>query len=92
MVINRHITNLESRESLEADRDRAQAQVDANPASLTARAELNAALDRLVGHDRTMDLITREHGGKIGIGEPMGTEYRTAAQIKADGIIGIYRT
>lgn len=92
MVINRHITNLESRESLEAERDHAQAQVDANPGSLTARAELNAALTRLVGHDRTMELITQEHGGRIGIGEPMGTEYRTAEQIKADGHIGIYRT
>ncbi len=91
MVINRHITNLESRQSLEAERDKAQAQVDANPASLTARAELNAALGRLVNHDRTMALIEQENG-RIGIGEPMGTECRTAEAIKADGYIGIYRT
>jgi hypothetical protein len=91
MVINRWLTNLESRESLEAERDKAQAQVDASPASLTARAELNAALSRLVSHDRTMALIEQENG-RIGIGEPMGTEYRTAEQIKADGHIGIYRT
>jgi hypothetical protein len=91
MVINRWLTNLESRESLEAERDKAQAQVDASPASLTARAELNAALGRLVSHDRTMALIEQENG-RIGIGEPMGTEYRTAEQIKADGHIGIYRT
>jgi len=91
MVINRWLTNLESRESLEAERAKAQAQVDASPASLTARAELNAALGRLVSHDRTMALIEQENG-RIGIGEPMGTEYRTAEQIKADGHIGIYRT
>lgn len=91
MVINRWLTNLESRKSLEAERDKAQAQVDASPASLTARAELNAALGRLVSHDRTMALIEQENG-RIGIGEPMGTEYRTAEQIKADGHIGIYRT
>jgi hypothetical protein len=91
MVISRWVTNLESRESLEAERDKAQAQVDANPGSLTARAELNAALGRLVNHDRTMALIEQENG-RIGIGEPMGTEYRTAEAIKADGYIGIYRT
>lgn len=91
MVISRWITNLESRESLEIDRDRWQARVDADGDDRQARAMLDAALARLIGHDATMDLIKREHK-TIGIGDPQGTEYRTAEAIKADGYIGIYRT
>lgn len=44
---------------------------------------------KLVGHDRTMALIRKEHGDVV-LGPPMGTEERTATQIAADGIIGLY--
>lgn len=91
MVISRWITNLEDRAALKQRAESAQMAYDADPNNPGARVSLDTALARLVGHDRTMALIENEHG-KIGIGEPMGTEYRTADEIKRDGFIGIYRT
>lgn len=89
MAINRHVTNLESRKMLEADRDQAQARVDADRTDPRARAALDTALARLIGHDRTLELIRREFG-EITEGPPQGTEYRTAEAIAADGYIGLY--
>lgn len=75
-----HITNLESTESLQATL--AKATTDATKAH--AEAMIQSVQD-------TIDMLRRDYGN-ITIGEPRGTKWRSSAQLKDMGLIGLYRS
>ncbi len=87
---SRWITNLESVTVLEQRLYDAKQRAASEPT-----AENKGAVDMakylLADVRRTYAQIEKEHPG-YGVAEPMATEQRTAAEIAADGIVGLYRT
>lgn len=92
--MTRWITNLESADHLVAQVAKAEAALDAaapGEERRQASAMLEVAKFRQADAARTLRQIQIENGGRIDIGEPMGTQWRTAEEIAKDGIVGIYR-
>lgn len=56
-----------------------------------AEALLHTARFKQADVARTLAKIRMEQNGRITIGQPMATEFRTSEAIAADGIIGIYK-
>ena len=90
----RWISNLESMESMaKAVEDAAAAlKASSTPAERRqASALLNIAKFKQADVARTLAQLRMEYNGRITIGSPMATEWRTSDEIAADGIVGIYR-
>lgn len=91
--MTRWITNLESEETLQRAVDTAQAALAAAPAGherRQAQAMLEVTQFRLRDRNNTFRKIVDEHGGRVSVGEPHPTPWKTTEAIAADGIIGIY--
>jgi hypothetical protein len=93
--MSRWITNLESTERLQADVKNAEFALkqakDSGEGVKQATHMLSLAKFRLADNRKTMREIENENAGRISVGPPMGTPYKTAEDIAKDGIIGIYR-
>jgi len=91
-MADKHLTNLESEEHVLTLLDEAQKAVDAADPVDKPRAEAKLAHARAVaeGQRNTMAFIRQEHG-EVTIGDPKPTKWRTVAQLKATGHIGVYR-
>ncbi len=95
-MTDRHITNLESNEKIAeavalTDEQLAALGEDAPPQqiAIAQAAKVHAEL-RAENHIRTLALLASEYPG-YEFGEPRATRMKTAAAIKADGIVGVYR-
>ena len=83
------VTNLESTEALQSLLDNALALQRAQDGH-TARAAVSRAKFLLADNKRALAALNQSHG-PISFGEPMATPFRTADEIAADGIIGVYK-
>lgn len=93
MALNRWLTNLESEESMAKaveDATAAVKQAQTPGEKRQAEALLQIAKYKQADVARTLAKIRMEHNGKVSIGNPLRTEWKTAEQIAADGIVGLY--
>lgn len=92
--MDKHLTNLESEEHILDQVAKAQDAVTNAGEDPSAQAKANAALVHAnllaEGHRSTMSFIRQEHGD-ISIGEPRATKWRSVAQLRAQGLVGLYR-
>lgn len=94
MALSRWISNLEAEETMAKAVAAAKVKLtDAKTPEERRAAEAELAKARFKQADvaRTMRAIELETKGRFTIGEPMPTEWRTAEEIAAQGIIGVYR-
>ena len=96
MTQSRWITNLESVGSLveavtKAEQALKAAEQSKSDDSRVAQSILDVAQFKLADVKRAMAAIEIETQGRFSIGEPQATQWRTAEEIAAQGIIGIYR-
>ena len=94
MAINRWVTNLESAETMAKaveDATSAVRQAKTPEEKRQAEALLHIARYKRADVARTLAKITMENQGRVTIGEPMATEWRSREEIAAQGIVGIYR-
>jgi hypothetical protein len=92
-MASRWITNLESAELCQAKVDAAQAALSAARTGdeiRAAKAQLETAKFIQADVRNTLQKIKNQHG-QVDISDPHPTPERTADEIKAQGIIGIYK-
>lgn len=90
--MNKHLTNLESEEHVLSLVDEAQKELEAADQMDRPRLEAKLAHAQTVaeGQRNTMAYLRQEHGDII-IKDPQPTKWRTVAQLKATGHIGVYK-
>jgi|TARA_R110000787_G_scaffold153310_1_gene267176 hypothetical protein len=92
-MVERWITNLESKEALASSVEFIEGRVaKATPETLkSVQHELHVAKYKQADVLRTYEQINLETAGRFTIGEPKATPARTSADIAARGIVGIFR-
>jgi len=89
------ITNLESIAKLESDVKNAECALkvakDTGGNVKQAQSMLSIAKYKLADVKNTYRQIEQDNNGRISIGEPLSTPYKSAEDIAKDGIVGIYR-
>ncbi len=88
--MSRWITNLESVEVLQQQLEAAEHVALSSPDDKEARAMVAVATYRLRDVQNTLRKIAQDEP-LFTIGAPLETPYRTASEIAADGIVGIYK-